>query len=229
MCAYLSKTEDECSHAMNQAVKEAWGKKSNNYDQMKLIAQMYASKRECNVQEAMYHIIPELWLRKVFPAVLFANKNLTENRYKVCVSEKEIKQTPESSRDIFKTNMLDWYKDRPSSKFGAGQYSVVNEMCFAEFLRFYYLKRDLVSNDNLPVELTGTDIENKHFPSSTNYPKLIPLTSTKDKMQCHKVPFVLRYDVPNKEKYPEKYYYHLVQLFYPFRDETELKGNHLGT
>ena len=40
MCAYLSRTEDECSHAMNQAVKEAWGKKSNNYDQMKLIACM---------------------------------------------------------------------------------------------------------------------------------------------------------------------------------------------
>ena len=32
MCAYLSMTEDECSHAMNQAVKEAWENKSNNYD-----------------------------------------------------------------------------------------------------------------------------------------------------------------------------------------------------
>ena len=95
--------------------------------------------------------MPELWLRKVFPAVLFANKNLPENRCGVFVGEKEIKQLPESSTDIFKTNKFDRYKDRPSSKFGAVQYSFVNEMCFDESLRFCYLKPDLVSNDNLPV------------------------------------------------------------------------------
>ena len=59
--------------------------------------------------------------------------------------------------------MLDRLKDRPSSKFGTGQYSVVDEICFAEFLRFYYFKRNLVINDNLPVEVTDTDIENNHF------------------------------------------------------------------
>ena len=95
--------------------------------------------------------MPELWLRKVFPAVLFANPNLSENRFGVFVGEKEIKQLPESSTDIFKTNKFDGYKDRPSSKFGAVQYSFVNEMCFDESLRFCYLKPDLVSNDNLPV------------------------------------------------------------------------------
>ena len=104
-------TEDECSHAMNRAVKEAWENKSNNYDYMKLISRVYYSKRECSVQEAVYHIMPELWFRKVFTAVLSANTNLPENRYRVCVSEKEIKQLPESSTDIFKTNMLDWCKD----------------------------------------------------------------------------------------------------------------------
>ena len=78
---------------------------------MKLIAQVYSSKRECSVQKAVYHIMPELWLRKVFTAILSANTNLPENRYRVCVSEKEIKQLPESSTEIFKNNMLDWYKD----------------------------------------------------------------------------------------------------------------------
>ena len=107
MCTYLSKIKDECSNAMSQAVKEAWENKSNNYDQMKLIARAYTSKRECSVQEAVYHIMQELWLRKFFPLILFANTNLPENRYRVCVCEKEIKQLPESSTDIFKKNMLD--------------------------------------------------------------------------------------------------------------------------
>ena len=73
---------------MNQALKETWENKSNNYDQMKLIAQVYDSKRECILQGSVYQIMAELWLHKVFPAVLFANTNLPENTYRVCVSEK---------------------------------------------------------------------------------------------------------------------------------------------
>ena len=95
-----------------------WESKSNNYDQMKLIAQEYASKRECSLQEAVYHIMPELWLRKVFPAKLFANTNLPENKYRVCVIEKEIKQLPEPSTDIFKTIMLDRYKEFVNLELG---------------------------------------------------------------------------------------------------------------
>ena len=117
--------------------------------------------------------------------------------------------------------MFNRYRDRPSSNFGARQYSVVNGIFFAEFLRFYHLKRDLVSNDNLPVELTDPDIENNYF-SSTNYPQVIPLMSSKDKLQCRKVPFVLRYHVLSKEINPKKYSYHLLHLFSTFRDEMGL-------
>ena len=45
MCAYLSKTENEYSHAMNQAFNEAMTSKLANYDQMKSIAQAYSMKR----------------------------------------------------------------------------------------------------------------------------------------------------------------------------------------
>lgn len=69
-------------------------------------------KRQRSVQEAVCHIIPELWLSKVFTAALFQNTNLAENRYRDCVSEKEIKELSKSSTDIFKTNMLDWCKDK---------------------------------------------------------------------------------------------------------------------
>ena len=44
--------------------------------------------------------MPELWLGK-------ANTNLPGNKYRVCVSEKEIKKLSESSTYIFKTTMLD--------------------------------------------------------------------------------------------------------------------------
>ena len=45
---------------------------------MKSVAHAYSSKRECSLQEAVYQVIPELWLIKVFPGVLFANSNIPE-------------------------------------------------------------------------------------------------------------------------------------------------------
>ena len=69
MCAYFSKMEDECSHAMSQAFKEAAETNCSNYDQMKLNVCAYFSKTQCSVQETIYHIMPELWLRNTFPVV----------------------------------------------------------------------------------------------------------------------------------------------------------------
>ena len=41
-------------------------------------------------------------------------------------------------------------------------------------------------------------------------------------MRCRKVRKILRYHVPNKILYPEKFAYHVLLFFYPFRDEKEL-------
>ena len=50
---------------------------------MKAIAHVYASNQEYSLQEAIcslsyIHCLPELWLRKVFPGVIYANINLPE-------------------------------------------------------------------------------------------------------------------------------------------------------
>ena len=42
--AYLSKTEDECSHAMNQTFNEAITSNLTNYDQVKSIARAYEER-----------------------------------------------------------------------------------------------------------------------------------------------------------------------------------------
>ena len=57
MCAYLSKSEDECSQAISQSVKEAFEDKLDNYQQMKSVAQTYVNKRECSIQECVYHVL----------------------------------------------------------------------------------------------------------------------------------------------------------------------------
>ena len=57
MCAYLSKCEDECSQAMNEAVEDTFDQNLDNYQQMKSVASAYVNKRECSIQECVYHIL----------------------------------------------------------------------------------------------------------------------------------------------------------------------------
>ena len=51
----------------------------------------------------------------------------------------------------------------------------------------------------------------------------VPLMSSKEKLNCRKVPAILRFHSLNKDKYFELYACHLLFLFYPFRSEIELK------
>ena len=101
MCSYMLKQEDECSQAMKQAVKESAESQLDSYQQMNTVAHAYATKREGSIREAVYHIMPELWLRKIFPGALYANSNLPEKRIKMILSEKEIAELPDESLDGF--------------------------------------------------------------------------------------------------------------------------------
>ena len=97
---------------MKQAFKESLEKRAGCYEQMKSAAHAYASKHECSLQEAVNQIMPELWLRKVFPGVLYANSNIPEKRVKMMLSKMEIVESPEDSTDIYKRNIMNRYTIR---------------------------------------------------------------------------------------------------------------------
>ena len=70
-----------------------------------------------SVQDAVTIALPELWLHKTSPCVVFANSNLPKKRYKIFHSKEEIVNMPANSKDLFKRNMLDQYVD-PTKNFG---------------------------------------------------------------------------------------------------------------
>ena len=78
-----------------------------------------------------------------------------------------------------------------------------------------------IENDSQTEELVDEIVEANHSTSSS-YPKLLIL-STGERLHYHHEELVLRYHVPNKFKEPESYAHHLLFMFYPFRDECELK------
>ena len=101
MCVYLTKSEDECSLAMTQAVIDAFATALDNHEQMRSAANAYLNKRKCSVQQCVYHALPGHWLRRPFPGVIFANSNVPEKRFRIFLNENEIMNLSEDSKDIF--------------------------------------------------------------------------------------------------------------------------------
>ena len=117
MCSYFSKSEGKCWFAMNQGAGEFFDTKVDQFNSMKNILKVYTSYRKCSVQEAVYHILPELHLRRVFPGVQFVNTNLPEERSKILQTEEKLSSLPDDSTDIFKRNNIDCYLEDDQSGF----------------------------------------------------------------------------------------------------------------
>ena len=113
----------------------AFEKELNNYEQMKSLANACLNKRKFSIQECVYHILPGQWLRKTFPGVIFANSNIPEKRFRLCLVEHKISELLEDSKKIFKQKMVDRYIHRPNLPGSSGKFVAIDAFCFAEFSR----------------------------------------------------------------------------------------------
>ena len=70
-----------------EAAKEAYENNMHHHGTMETIPKAYLNSRECSVQEAVYHVLPELKLRRIFPSVYFVNTNLPKEIVQVLPSK----------------------------------------------------------------------------------------------------------------------------------------------
>ena len=224
MCSYFSKTESVSSLAMKKAPEDAEKENLGFKDQMKKLAIAFLSQRQCSLQEAVYQVMPELWLRKTFPAVVFANTNLPERRYRLFKSQEQLQEVPEDSTDVFKRNNLDRYTNRPNTTSKNGKYAILDDFCYAEFLAFYvlHMKPNLELEDDNQLEILSDDVPAQAF--ECHFPESIHLMNSSEKMRRRNVKRVVRYHTPNPVSNPEGYAHHLLMLFYPFHNEHDLKS-----
>ena len=93
------------------------------------------------------------------------------------------------------------------------------------FLSYYYIVKTLVENfenDCQPVLLDDTIMESNH--AETHFPKVVPLITFKEKLNCPKVKAVLRYHQLSPTKHVEICAHHLLLSFYLFWYEEQLKS-----
>ena len=217
VCSYFSKDETECSQAILSAAKEA---KMNNLDvkeSLKKVGAAFLSYREVSAQECVYRCMPELWLRKTFPGTVFVNTGLPQDRLRIAKCQEELEALDDESTDIFKSNIIERYSIRPRS---------LDQLCLAKFAAYYYKdyrKDPDEEKDVQPNQLPDELVESQHAHNcESGLPKAIKLINSNEIMKCRKVKAVIRFHRPNPSKEPEKYYHHLLMLYFPWRKESEL-------
>ena len=114
------------------AAKEAKAGNMEIREGLRKIGAAFLSSREVSSQECVYRCMPELWLRKIFPRTVFVNTDLPDKRVRVAKTQQELEELDDESTDIFKSNIIERYKLRPTS------IAVVNDLCLAEFAAYYY-------------------------------------------------------------------------------------------
>ena len=218
ICSYFSKDETECSQAITNAAKEAKNSNLNVRDSLRKIGAAFLSTREVSAQECVYRCMPELWLRKVFPKTLYVSRDFPQNRLRIPKSQDDLDELDDDSTDIFKSNIIERYGNRPKS------IASVDKLCLAEFAASYYKDYKIPSDetsDAQPEILTDAVAESQHTNTNTTetLPDKIRLLVTNEVMKCRKVRAVVRFHTPNKRKEPEKFFHHLLMLYFPWRDE----------
>ena len=221
VCSYFSKDETKCSQAIMNAAREAKDNNLNIRESLRKVGSAFLSSREVSVQECVYRCMPELWLRKTFPCIVFVNTGLPEERCQVAKSQEEIEALDDDSTDIFMSNVIERYSDRPN---------IVDQLCLAEFAAYYYkdYKKDPDEfNDVQPNVLSEDLVESNHVSNdceSIFSPLNIKLKNGRETMKCRKIKAVIRFHTPSKVKEPEKFYHHLLMLYFPWRKESDLLG-----
>ena len=222
VCSYFTKDETECSQAIVNAAKEAKRCNLSVRDGLRKIGAAFLSTREVSAQECVYRCMPELWLRKIFPKTVFVSTGFAKDRIRVEKTQQELDELDDDSIDTFKSNIIVRYSDRPKN------IPIINNMCLALFSTNYYKDYKIYIDDvsdSQPEVLSDDIIECQNTENySTELPDRIKLMSSKEVMKCRKVKAVMRYHTPNKSKEPEKYFHHLLMLYFPWRNENELLG-----
>ena len=228
LCSYVSKGETHCSEAIRVAAKEAKKDNLGLKDSLQKIGVAFLSSREVSSQECVYRCLPELWLRKTFPGAVFINTALPEQRVRTMKTKEQLAGLDDDSTEIFNSNIIERYSDRPDRNFMNGIYSEVENLCLAEFAAFYYKQyqtEDDKANDNQPVVLSDDLLENQHVDNGYRLPKKVKLMTKKETMKCRKVRAVLTFHTPSKTTESEKYRHHLLMLCCPWCQESDLLGH----
>lgn len=135
------------------------------------------------MQESVYNIMPELWLRKVFPDVVKVISYLSEERVRTILTKEDLSLLPENITKIYKRNMI--------SRYIIGFSIEINdELCYASFVKHCQLLPKKIEKGIQHIELRHEIVEMNHPNTDQNtYPQLI-IFNTGEKLRFCKFEYI---------------------------------------
>ena len=209
LTSYLCKPEHTMSELMKKASKEAYGKDIRG--KMHSIGNVFITKREVSTHEAVKRVL-SLPMRHSNIDVIFVPTGLKKNRTRMLKPQSILEVMNHDDTNVYASSILDKYENRPNE---------LEDMCLADFASNYVSKKaDLqvepedIKSYTAPV--SGID----ELQPSTN---IIVLKKDLGEMKKRSRPCVIRFHKVSKLKSSEEFYLRLLQLYMPWRNESELK------
>ena len=164
-CKYacISKAEDA-----KQVAKEALVENKSKYDQMKSTVKAYDTKKEFSLQEAIYLLMPELQLCKIFPRVIFLNSNFPEKHSRMFKKKVGTDELPKKKLNIY---------------IYISQYQVIDQIYFAKFLSLSIDLKPSESTENECQLVVSNDEIREINHQKSRFPETIPLIPKKVKLK----------------------------------------------
>ncbi|XP_029957163.1 uncharacterized protein LOC115395673 [Salarias fasciatus] len=195
--SYITKAEREIGLLLNNAQKEA--NKEGNLsarEALKKLGSVYLHNRDVCAQEAVYRLT-NMHLKECSRKVVFVptGDNIVRMSLPLHVLKERASSHDLSSDDMWMTSIVDRYRNRPDG-------GVFDNMCIATFASEY---RVLTRNEISPNRI---ELKNKLG---------FILRRTRSQFA------VVRYMRFNLDKQREAYFQGVLQLFLPYRSDSELK------
>jgi hypothetical protein len=218
ICAYMTKDEPQ---SLQQCIREALADlppNSSRFKKIFRIGTVILSKRELCAQEAVYKILG-IPLRSASRSFQELNTRPAERRVRIL--RRGFHYLPDDSTDIFQGNVVTRYAERPTNDYPDGW----DESHSAKF--------------NVPRPCGRIDWENMTLAQFAAFWQAEPSTKKRDRVSIHpwNGPFVLQdgrtyvkrcrrkcLQLPyfNPQNRDEDYYYSMLMLHIPWRNESEI-------
>ena len=216
VCSYVTKAERTLGDMLKSVDSSSLhlGKKKS----MQNVKKKFLTNREVSAQEAVYRLLGLSFQKGC--QVQFVSTDMPENRTRLFKSMSEIDRLEDDDEDIYQNGLIERYPKRPD---------ILEDMCLADFASLYQFTRTSRKKADNVNDLTenadnNTDApeENPHDPEGL-YPQQIQLKDELGYMVKRKTPIVIRSHQFSKTSQAEQYYHAKLFLYYPWRNEDNLK------
>lgn len=216
ICAYITKCEKEVTEAMQAAMEEMDSNITAKKKMLKL-GNSFIGARTVSIQETMYRLL-RMPLKRASREVIFipaSYPNLRCRMLKPKDALNKLYQQDENSEDVFCSNVIDRYCQRPTT----GKYLILADISLQEWVSYYSPARGWNSEvDEGCIE--GEENEITDTVQQSEWPKFVKSETTTYKLRtrrrvCRWPKFPLKPD-------PDRYWYSLLVMFYPFTNEDQI-------